>query len=84
MNRYQDIYYINLKERKAYVDHPIDMETKILYAKRHKKPLPRFKSYPLDEVAESVDLIEEEIRKWQRGELAYTQSIPSQLNIVYE
>jgi hypothetical protein len=47
MNRFGDIYYINLKDRKAYIDHPIDMETKVLYAKRHKTLIPKFKAYEL-------------------------------------
>jgi hypothetical protein len=61
------------------------METKILYAKRHKSTLPKFRSYQLEDVSGSIGLIEEEIKKWQRGDLLRsTQTIPSQLNIVYE
>ena len=58
MNRYGDIYYVNLKERKAYVDHPIDMETKILYSKRHKTVIPKFRAFELEDIANSVNLIE--------------------------
>ena len=44
-NSNKDIYYINLKEKKAYIDHPVDMDAKILYAKRVKLLIPKFKSY---------------------------------------
>lgn len=85
MNRFGDIYYVSLKDRKAYVEHPVDMETKILYAKRRKVTVPIFRAYELEDVSSSVGLIEEEIVKWRRGELLRsTQTIPSQLNIVYE
>ncbi len=85
MNRFGDIYYINLKDRKAYIDHPIDMETKVLYAKRHKTLIPKFKAYELQDVSGSIHLINEEINNIKKAELfRSTQSIPTQLNIVYE
>lgn len=64
-NRKKNIYYINLKERRAYVDHPIDMEFKILYAKKNNFLPPKFPSVRVEEIATSMHLVEEEIRRFQ-------------------
>lgn len=49
------------------MDHPVDMDTKILYAKRYKTQMPRFKSYELSDVVGTMRLIEEETVKWRRS-----------------
>lgn len=43
INRRGDVYYINLEERKAYVDHPVDMEIRITDALKYKKRVPVFR-----------------------------------------
>ena len=78
-NRKKNIYYINLKERRAYVDHPIDMEYKILYAKKNSLLPPKFSSVKVEEVSMSMNLVEEEIRRFQEEENREVH-----LNIVYE
>lgn len=75
LNRYGDVYYINLEEKKGFMDHPIDMEYKITYALRYKKKVPLFKQYTLDQISEDTRIIMREIKDFERQK---------GLNIVYE
>ncbi len=75
MNRKGEVYYINLEERKAYTDHPVDMEISITDALRHKKKVPQFREYSIEEVSRSPRLINQEISRYEREK---------GLNVVYE
>ena len=57
INRGGEVYYINLEERKAYLDHPIDMEAKISYALKRGRRVPVFKDFSLEQVAQSMELV---------------------------
>jgi hypothetical protein len=58
-NRYGDIYYINLQDRLAYFDHPIDMHYKKLYSEINNLTMPYFRSFKIEQIAASLDLIED-------------------------
>lgn len=75
MNRKGDIYYVNLEQKKAYIDHPIDMEILITYALKYKKKLPVFKEFQIEEISKSPRAVKEEISSYEREK---------GLNIVYE
>lgn len=75
INRKGEIYYINLEERKAYQDHPVDMEILITDALRHKKRVPVFKELAIEQISHSPRLIQQEVSRYQREK---------GLNIVYE
>lgn len=77
-NRHSDIYYINLEEQLAYQHHPIDMFYQKEYAAMNGLPTPRFPSFRVDEVARSLDLVQEEIRDFR------TRTHRNPLRIVYE
>ena len=59
INRNGEVYYINLEEQKAYIDHPIDMEAKISYALKRGRRVPVFKEYKLNDIARSMHLIKQ-------------------------
>jgi hypothetical protein len=63
-NRYGQIYYINLVEQVAYRDHPVDMYFKKIYAKNNELSVPKFKTYKIEEIARSMDLIDTQIRNY--------------------
>lgn len=58
INRFGEVYYINLEDRKAYADHPIDMETKITYALNKKKKIPVFQEYRIEDISRSLKLVQ--------------------------
>ncbi len=60
-NRNGDIYYINMKEQRAYLAHPVDIQTKRKYAQKKGRPVPKFNNYPLEAIAKSMKLVQEEI-----------------------
>jgi hypothetical protein len=66
MNRKGEVYYINLEERKAYTDHPVDMEITITDALRHKKKVPAYREYSIEDVSRSPRLIQQEIGRYER------------------
>lgn len=75
INRYGKVFYINLEEKKGYVDHPIDMFYKIDYAVKTKKKIPSFQEYSLDQISEDPKIIYKEISSFQMNQ---------DLKIVYE
>jgi hypothetical protein len=77
-NRQGNVYYINLIEQMAYIDHPVDMHFKTLYAKNNDLPVPTFKGFRIEEVATSLDLIAAQTRNFR----VLPQS--AQLKVVYE
>jgi hypothetical protein len=75
INRYGQVFYINLEERKGYVDHPIDMFYKINYAMKSKQKLPTFPEYTIEQNSEDPRTILKEINNFK---------INQSLKIVYE
>ena len=45
LNRHGQVFYINLEDKKAFIDHPIDMEYKITYALKYHNRIPHFNEY---------------------------------------
>lgn len=75
INRRGEVYYINLEERKAYLDHPVDMEIAITDALRHRKKVPVFREFAIEEVSRSPRLVQQEIARY---------TLEKGLNVVYE
>ena len=75
INRHGKVFYVNLEDKKGYIDHPNDMFYKIHYAMTTKKKVPVFQEYTIDQITQDPRMILKEINSFK-----VTQS----LRIVYE
>lgn len=66
INRKGQVFYINLEEKKGFVDHPIDMFYQIHYAIKTKRKIPTFQDYSLDEVSEDPRILLREIANFKK------------------
>lgn len=66
INRRGQVFYINLEEKKGFVDHPIDMFYKIHYAIKTKKKIPTFQEYSLSEISEDPKILLREIANYKK------------------